>query len=115
VIAIHPLEDCGNSPKNRLVHDFCLCFLLAASGDRESETFRENKHLLELYESYPDEMPKKKPYVKIAIKSAVSHGKIGAVEFDAIDSAHAAAGGCIVVEFQSAAAKKIVRVTEYAK
>ncbi len=111
---IHPLEDCGNAPKNQLVHDFCLSYLLSTCENHDKEMVNPNGHLLDLYGSMGGKPSTRGILQKIVLKSAISHGKLGSVEFDTVDNHGKVHSGCIVIEFQTSAAKRIVRVTEYA-
>jgi|GEM_PF-3652007 len=78
---LFPNHGCGNSPKNQLVHDFCLAYLVFTCSNPQEASLPMDRRILELYEKGPWVKADRGKVESIEILCAISHGKMGMVEY----------------------------------
>lgn len=104
-----PLTDCGNSPKNQLIHNLCLEFLSAFADPAgpPPQVLAQTVGWTWTAGGLPEGA-----WQNARLVSAISHGMAGAVEF-VLEDGSRRQKGCLVLEFATAACKKLVRADVY--
>jgi len=106
-------DNCGNSPKARLVMDVGICYLFNACGLKNDSVEDSIASICAEYFDRNQTGILQTVYKKARIILSMCHGKIGCIEYELTDEGNMIHPGCLIIEFETAAAKKIVRISEY--
>lgn len=117
MVKIKEAEDCGNSPKNRLVQDVAVAF---ETGDLSDDIFddalewrRNDAAPVVGREAIVAVLKNARRPLSLSILHAISHGKAGAANGEAAFRNGETRRFCHVIDFTSARAVKVARVTSY--
>ncbi len=116
---IKRLKDCGNSPKNIFVQEFVIALLLGQANKIKGKIEKDI-----IWSLTPAKTVKGSPQLlskmhridgpdQIDIHHVLTHGKLGSVAGLLRDQKGKEMAFCHIIEFSSAAAKSVRKITSY--
>jgi hypothetical protein len=115
---IRTAGNCGNSPKNQLLHDLAIA-LASADTPRLAAIVTEDVRWLPVgnkpvsgTDAFCRAVTRFGPATAITIEHVVSHGKAGAVN-GVVEFGRKQRAFCLVVEFNSAKGSEVSKITSY--
>jgi hypothetical protein len=115
---IKQTQDCGNSPKNQLLHDLAIA-LASADVSRLAGIVTEDVRWLPVgatpasgVDAFCRAVTRFGPATAVTIEHVVSHGKAGAVD-GVVEFGRKRRAFCLVIEFANAKGTEVSEITSY--